>query len=229
MLPNLKQVGFSIIYIYFDSRLSLLIVNSLKYSGHRGLTLHSRSQRSLQKRENPWVRIVALTICNLHSVNDEDPKTLFVNVKKIGEGTFGEVFVGTDIRTLKKVAIKKMNLGDNYEEDVMSEIGISFPELPLNHTLAMMHTLHHDNIVQYISSYSVEDELWVVMEYMGGGSLTEILELYSQIQMTESQIALIMVEVLKALEYIHSLHRIHRDIKSDNVLLGRFLLFYISS
>lgn len=122
-----------------------------------------------------------------------------------------------------------MNLGDNYEEDVMSEIGISFPELPLNHTLAMMHTLHHDNIVQYISSYSVEDELWVVMEYMGGGSLTEILELYSQIQMTESQIALIMVEVLKALEYIHSLHRIHRDIKSDNVLLGRFLLFYISS
>lgn len=56
-------------------------------------------------------------------VSVEDPSTLFVNVKKIGEGTFGEVFVGTDIRTLEKVAIKKMNLQDNYEEDVVTEIG----------------------------------------------------------------------------------------------------------
>jgi len=57
------------------------------------------------------------------------------------------------------------------------------------------------------------------MEYMSGGSLTEILEQYKQFKLTEEQIALVLLECLKALEYIHSNHRIHRDIKSDNVLL----------
>ena len=57
------------------------------------------------------------------------------------------------------------------------------------------------------------------MEYMSGGSLTEILEQYKYFKLTEEQIALVLLECLKALEYIHSHHRIHRDIKSDNVLL----------
>eukprot|EP01126_Amoeba_proteus_P019671 TRINITY_DN2019_c0_g1_i4.p1 TRINITY_DN2019_c0_g1~~TRINITY_DN2019_c0_g1_i4.p1 ORF type:complete len:258 (+),score=56.45 TRINITY_DN2019_c0_g1_i4:841-1614(+) len=99
-----------------------------------------------------------------------------------------------------------MNLVDSYEEDLVTEI-------------AMMKTLSHPNIVKYIDSYIVEQKLWVVMEFMGGGSLTDILDLFPNLQMTESEIALIMLECLKALEYIHRMHRIHRDIKSDNILL----------
>jgi len=127
-------------------------------------------------------------------------------MKRIGEGTFGEVFPGLDIYTLEKVAIKKMNMADNYEEDVISEIN-------------MMATFAHPNIVKYIGSYKVSNELWVVMEFMGGGNLTEILELHKILPISEEQIAHIIFESLKALEYIHSLHRIHRDIKSDNILL----------
>jgi len=139
-------------------------------------------------------------------VSPEDPHKIFVNVKKIGEGTFGEVFVGLDIRSLEKVAIKKMDLNENYEEDLISEVD-------------MMDTLKHPNIVRYISSYKVDTDLWVVMEFMGGGSLTDILELHKHLDIKEEYIARVMLESLKALEYIHSLHRIHRDIKSDNILL----------
>jgi len=139
-------------------------------------------------------------------ISHEDPVRIFVNMKKIGEGTFGEVFVGLDIRTLEKVAIKKMNLKENYEEDLITEVD-------------MMNTLRHPNIVRYISSYRVGDFLWVVMEFMGGGSLTDILELHKFLDIREDCIARIMLESLKAIEYIHSLHRIHRDIKSDNILL----------
>eukprot|EP01126_Amoeba_proteus_P063062 TRINITY_DN864_c0_g1_i10.p1 TRINITY_DN864_c0_g1~~TRINITY_DN864_c0_g1_i10.p1 ORF type:complete len:188 (-),score=42.97 TRINITY_DN864_c0_g1_i10:776-1339(-) len=99
-----------------------------------------------------------------------------------------------------------MKLGENYEEDLITEI-------------TMMKTLSHPNIVKYIDSYIVEKKLWVVMEFMGGGSLTDILELFPHLQMSESEIAQIMLESLKALEYIHRMHRIHRDIKSDNILL----------
>jgi hypothetical protein len=140
-------------------------------------------------------------------VKKEDPTKFYTNVKPIGEGTFGEVFVATDMRTLEKVALKKMNLDDNYEEDLITEI-------------QMMQTLKHQNIVDYIDAYKWKNDLWVVMEFMGGGSLTEILELYKTLQLTEPQIALLCFEALKALEYIHSLHRIHRDIKSDNILLN---------
>lgn len=58
------------------------------------------------------------------------------------------------------------------------------------------------------------------MEYMGGGCLTEVLDQYSKIQLTEDQMAAVALEVLKGLQYIHHFHRIHRDIKSDNILIG---------
>jgi serine/threonine protein kinase len=60
----------------------------------------------------------------------------------------------------------------------------------------------------------------VVMEYMSGGCLTEVLDQYRDVQLKEDHIAYLCAQVLKGLEYIHHFHRIHRDIKSDNILLG---------
>jgi len=62
--------------------------------------------------------------------------------------------------------------------------------------------------------------LWVVMEYMDGGCLTDVLEQFATIKLTEPQIARVCMETLKSLTYIHGKHRIHRDIKSDNILLN---------
>jgi len=106
-----------------------------------------------------------------------------------------------------RVAIKKMAMNDESMKLLVTEISI-------------MKSSHHPNIVDYIDSHIVHDQLWVIMEFMGGGCLTEVLEQFEYVQMHETQIALLCQECLKALTYIHSLHRIHRDIKSDNILLG---------
>jgi len=140
-------------------------------------------------------------------VSQEDPTQLFMDMKKIGEGAAGEVFVATSRSDGKKVAVKKMALNGESLKLLITEISI-------------MKSSHHDNVVDYIASYIVEEQLWVVMEFMGGGCLTEVLEQFANVKMTEGQIALVCLETLKALCYVHSLHRIHRDIKSDNILLN---------
>jgi len=141
-------------------------------------------------------------------VSKENPIAIYVRMEKIGEGAAGEVFVADDRKTSKKVAVKKMEINSENVKLLITEIGI-------------MKTSHHENIVDYKDSYIVEERfLWVVMEYMDGGCLTDVLELFDQLKMKENQIAYCCKHTLRALSYIHSLHRIHRDIKSDNLLMG---------
>jgi len=140
-------------------------------------------------------------------ISKEDPNVIYKNKKKIGEGAAGEVYLANDSRTNNKVAIKIMPLNNQNMKLLVTEIGI-------------MKTSEHPNIVSYYDSYLVGEHIWVVMEYMGSGCLTEVLEQFDYVQMNESQIALVCSSTLKGLQYIHSLHRIHRDIKSDNLLIG---------
>ncbi|KAF2074698.1 hypothetical protein CYY_004012 [Polysphondylium violaceum] len=137
----------------------------------------------------------------------DDPKKIYYNINKIGEGGAGEVFEAVNSRNNQTIAIKKMKLKAQNLKTVINEIG-------------MMKNSLHDNIVQYIDSYIVADELWVAMELMSGGCLTEVLDQHRDIQLTEAQISYVCAQVLHGLEYIHRFNRIHRDIKSDNILIG---------
>jgi len=142
-------------------------------------------------------------------VCSEDPTKRYSNEEKIGEGAAGQVFSALDKQTNRKVAIKKMKLDEESSKLLASEIH-------------MMKSSNHGNIVDYVESYIVGGELWVVMEFLSNGMLTEWLEQYpnGDCRMDEPEIAFVCREILQALSYIHSLHRIHRDIKSDNVLIG---------
>lgn len=83
--------------------------------------------------------------------------------------------------------------------------------------VVIMRDYHHPNIVETYSSFLVNDELWVVMEYLEGGALTDIV---THSRMDEEQIATVCKQCLKALAYLHSQGVIHRDIKSDSILLA---------
>jgi len=140
-------------------------------------------------------------------VSKGDPTKLFLNMVKVGEGAAGEVFLARHSETNQEVAVKKMPLNAQNVKLLTSEIHI-------------MKESRHKNVVGYIDSFRVDSQLWVAMEYMGGGCLTEILEQYEFLQMDERHIAWVCKETLHGLKYIHALHRIHRDIKSDNMLLS---------
>ncbi|KAJ7780361.1 Pkinase-domain-containing protein [Mycena olivaceomarginata] len=138
-------------------------------------------------------------------VCDDDPKLLYSKIKKVGQGASGHVYVAKTLTTGKKVAIKEMDLSHQPRK-----------ELIVNEILVMKES-QHPNIVNFLESYLVKsNELWVVMEYMEGGALTDIIENNT---MEEDQISSICFETCKGLGHLHSQSIIHRDIKSDNVLL----------
>lgn len=79
-----------------------------------------------------------------------------------------------------------------------------------------MREYHHEHIVDMYSSFIVGNELWVVMEFLEGGALTDVV---TKTRMSEQQIATVCIAVLQALAYLHDQGVIHRDIKSDSILL----------
>lgn len=150
-----------------------------------------------------------------------DPTLRYRNLNKIGQGASGGVFTAYEVGTNKCVAIKQMNLEQQPKKDLI-----------INEILVMKDS-KHKNIVNFMDSFLVRGDLWVVMEYMEGGSLTDVVTFNI---MSEGQIAAVCREVkirvrihnswltrfqtLHGLQHLHSKGVIHRDIKSDNILLS---------
>ncbi|KAG0240479.1 kinase-like domain-containing protein [Mortierella sp. GBAus27b] len=138
-------------------------------------------------------------------VSSGDPSTLYSKIKKVGQGASGSVYVAKHLTTNTKVAIKQMDLTMQPRK-----------ELVVNEILVMKESTN-PNIVNYLDSFLVKSqELWVVMEYMEGGALTDVID---NNKLSETQIACICLETCKGLQHLHSQNIIHRDIKSDNVLM----------
>ncbi|CAM6095535.1 unnamed protein product [Calypogeia fissa] len=130
----------------------------------------------------------------------------FQNLQLIGKGSFGDVFKGFDKELNKEVAIKVIDLeeAEDEVEDIQKEISV----------LSQCRSLY---VTEYYGSYLHSTKLWIVMEYMAGGSVSDLLETGPPLD--EMSIACILRDLLHSLEYLHSEGKIHRDIKAANILL----------
>ncbi|KAJ8290391.1 hypothetical protein GJAV_G00012250 [Gymnothorax javanicus] len=137
-------------------------------------------------------------------VDKGDPRTYLENFVKIGEGSTGVVCIAREKHSGRQVAVKMMDLRKQQRRELL------FNEV------VIMRDYQHKNVVEMYKSALVEEELWVIMEYLQGGALTNIV---SETRLNEEQIATVCEAVLQALAYLHSQGVIHRDIKSDSILL----------
>ncbi|CAO3639009.1 unnamed protein product [Cunninghamella blakesleeana] len=139
-------------------------------------------------------------------VTKGDPNECYKRLKRVGQGASGSVYVAISLATNTKVAIKQMDLANQPRK-----------ELIVNEILVMKES-QHPNIVNYLDSFLVQNsDLWVIMEYMEGGALTDVIDNNT---MTEQQIATVCLETTAGLHHLHEQNIIHRDIKSDNILLN---------
>ncbi|KAJ3272569.1 Protein kinase [Terramyces sp. JEL0728] len=138
-------------------------------------------------------------------VSEGNPTLLYTKVKPIGRGASSKVFIAKKNDTGQEYALKQMVLHEQkYKENVVEE-------------LLMLKALKHPNVVNYIDSYYLQGDLWIILELMEGGPLNDIIENYI---LTEENMRTICYETAKGIKFLHECNIIHRDIKSDNILLG---------
>jgi len=139
-------------------------------------------------------------------VSGENPKDRFKNFVECGKGASGTVYKADDVRTGGKVAVKEMILEKQPNKEII-----------VNEILLMQECNHHA-IVNFIDSYLCDGALWVAMEFVDGCDLTQAIDVCHPFE--EDIIAAITRDVLGGLEHLHQKDIIHRDIKSDNVMLS---------
>ncbi|KAL0406780.1 UNVERIFIED_CONTAM: Serine/threonine-protein kinase [Sesamum latifolium] len=130
----------------------------------------------------------------------------FCDLELIGRGSFGDVYRGFDKELKKEIAIKVIDLEESEDEieDIQKEI-------------AVLSECRSPYITEYYCSYLRQTKLWIVMEYMAGGSVADLIQPNQPLD--EGSIACITRDLLHAIEYLHNEGKIHRDIKAANILL----------
>lgn len=138
-------------------------------------------------------------------ISSIDPYEIFQIVAKLGEGSYGSVFKGLDKRDGQTVAIKVLEVESDEKSELQKEIEI-------------LKECDSPYIVAYKGTYETDGNVWIVMEYCGAGSICDLMAICDK-TLVEDEIAAVMAQSMLGLKYLHEHRKIHRDIKSGNILL----------
>lgn len=125
----------------------------------------------------------------------------------VGKGSYGAVYQAIDRQTGQKVAVKIV------PSDGKDDAGLA----ELSKEIQLLKDCDHPNVVQYLDSFYHAGYLWIVMEFCGGGSVSDVMAAQDK-PLTEQQIAYVCKETLLGLQYLHQLNRLHRDVKCGNII-----------
>ncbi|SCU95064.1 LAMI_0F00804g1_1 [Lachancea mirantina] len=138
----------------------------------------------------------------------QGPSEIYELKECVGRGSFGDVYRAIDKRTCEEVAIKIINL-----EESKDDIEILAQEI------YFLSELKSEYVTRYLGTYVEDVCIWIVMEYCGGGSCSDILRHIPDNKLAEHKVAYIISGVVLGLQYLHSQRKIHRDVKAANILL----------
>ncbi|XP_064122922.1 serine/threonine-protein kinase 3-like isoform X8 [Macrobrachium nipponense] len=182
-----------------NRRRSRTLSSSLSSNGMASDSGESHNKHSEEQNENG--ELVKLSEESLM----RQPEEVFDIICKLGEGSYGSVYKALHKESGQVLAIKQVPIDTDLQE-IIKEISI-------------MQQCDSQHVVKYYGSYFKDSDLWIVMEYCGAGSVSDIMRLRKK-TLTEEEIATVILDTLRGLEYLHLRRKIHRDIKAGNILLN---------
>ena len=135
----------------------------------------------------------------------------------LGEGAYGKVYTGLNLRTGELMAVKCLNLHAESKRQEAQKYRLE----ELEREIAMYRRLRHDHIVSYLGAAKAEKEgvMYIFLEYISGGCIASMLRRFGRFN--EELVRLYVREILLGLEYLHREKIIHRDLKGANILITR--------
>ena len=140
---------------------------------------------------------------------NKSPEEDYVNIKAMGQGTFGKVFKVkhriTGLSRAMKVIPKSVS-SKGREQAIFNEIEV-------------LKTLDHPNVLKIFEIYSTDNAYYLVTELCQGGELFD--KILSEGPFDESQSACLIYQILSSINYCHNMNIVHRDLKPENIFIEK--------